>query len=98
MLYKFFITQWKYPVKNDWVNHVTIKVKHSKMDDLIYPKLKLPNLKDSQISVQAAKTCSDGELDLPYLKQILVIVISILPALTAMWSQIARNMPCSVQW
>ena len=97
MLYKFFINQWNYPAKNDWVNQVredlvdfnldlsltqlrkmsknllkktvkgklkeyslnyltTIKEKHSKMDDLIYPKLKLQNyLKDSQISVQAAK-------------------------------------------
>ena len=97
MLYKFFINQWNYPAKNDWVNQVredlvdfnldlsltqlrkmsknllkktvkgklkeyslnyltTIKEKNSKMDDLIYPKLKLQNyLKDSQISVQAAK-------------------------------------------
>ena len=32
-----------------------VKEKHSKMDNLVYPKLKLQNyLKDSQISVQAA--------------------------------------------
>jgi hypothetical protein len=98
MLYKFFITQWMYPVRNDWVHQVredladfnlevdldqltkmsknvfkrmvkkklkeyslgyltTIKEKHSKMDQLVYPKLKIQNyLKDRKISVQAAKT------------------------------------------
>ena len=98
MLYKFFLTQWMYPVRNDWVHQVredladfnlevdldqltkmsknvfkkmvkkklkeyslgyltTIKEKHSKMDQLVYPKLKIQNyLKDRKISVQAAKS------------------------------------------
>ena len=35
----------------------TIQESHSKMDDLVYPRLKLQNyLKDGKISVQAAKT------------------------------------------
>ena len=35
----------------------TIKEKHSKMDQLVYPKLKIQNyLKDRKISVQAAKS------------------------------------------
>ena len=97
MLFRFFEAQWKYPVKNDWVNQVKedlvdfdldlnlddiktksknvfkkmvknkmkefslnylnkLKEKHSKMDNLVYPKLKTQNyLKDGEINVQAAK-------------------------------------------
>ena len=40
----------------------TIKENHPKMDDLIYPALRLQNyLKDKNISVEAAKIYSSGE-------------------------------------
>ena len=101
MLFRFIESQWKYPVKHDWVIQVKedlsdfdmdltlddiksksknvfkkmvktkmkefslnylnkLKEKHSKMDNLVYPKLKTQNyLKDGEINVQSSKKVED---------------------------------------
>ena len=66
----------------------TIKEKHSTMDQLVYPKLKIQNY--LKYLCKQLKPFLDGEPGHPCSRQILGTATSTLPALTA-----TQNLPCS---